>query len=390
MRRFALVLLSCSTILFACFAGVLGGYVGGRLGNSPLSELTGSIINQDIRVTNQQEAVIDVVNKASSSVVSIVVSKDVPVLENYDPFLEYFGIPRNDSDSATTEKREVAAGTGFVISEDGMIITNRHVVEDDSAEYTVIFKDDTKYTAKVLARDTLLDIAFIKIEATGLAPLAFGSSKDLQVGQTVVAIGNALGEFSNTVSSGIVSGIGRNIVATDALGQNAEQLFDVIQTDASINSGNSGGPLLDLDGNVIGVNVAVASNAQGIGFAIPSDIVVDLLSRLSAEGEIVRPKLGVRFRMITQELKEANELSVDQGALIVRGETADDLAVMPGSSADRAGLRENDIILEVEGIKLTQSRPLNVVIQGFKVGDEVTLKVLRQGQEIEITAVLQK
>lgn len=390
MRRFALVLLSCSTILFACFAGVLGGYVGGRLGNSPLSELTGSIINQDIRVTNQQEAVIDVVNKASSSVVSIVVSKDVPVLENYDPFLEYFGIPRNDSDSATTEKREVAAGTGFVISEDGMIITNRHVVEDDSAEYTVIFKDDTKYTAKVLARDTLLDIAFIKIEATELAPLAFGSSKDLQVGQTVVAIGNALGEFSNTVSSGIVSGIGRNIVATDALGQNAEQLFDVIQTDASINSGNSGGPLLDLDGNVIGVNVAVASNAQGIGFAIPSDIVVDLLSRLSAEGEIVRPKLGVRFRMITQELKEANELSVDQGALIVRGETADDLAVMPGSSADRAGLRENDIILEVEGIKLTQSRPLNVVIQGFKVGDEVTLKVLRQGQEIEITAVLQK
>lgn len=396
MRKFVFVILSCSTIMLSCVAGIAGGYVGSRLNGNSISDIASAVINQDIRVTNQQEAVIDVVNKASASVVSIVVSKDVPIIENYryDPFLEYFGIPQGDngadSSSNATEKRAVAAGTGFIISADGMIITNRHVVSDDKAEYTVIFKDDTKYTAKVLAKDTLLDIAFLKIEASGLTPLTFGKSSELQVGQTVVAIGNALGEFSNTVSSGIISGMGRNITATDTLGRDAEELHDVIQTDASINAGNSGGPLLDLGGNVIGVNVAVASDAQGIGFAIPSDIVVDLLSRLNNEGQIVRPKLGVRFRMIDTTLKEANDLTVDQGALIVRGTTANDLAVIPGSPADKAGLRENDIILEINGIKLTQSNPLNIVVQGLRVGDEATMKVLRQGQEIEVKATLEK
>lgn len=394
MKRPFVAVISCITIIFSCLAGVVGGVIGNQLYGRNIGNLANSIINQDLRVTNQQEAVIDVANKSSSSVVSIVVSQHLSDVQNnrFDPFLDYFGIPQStpDTNNDSNDLREVGAGTGFIISNDGMIITNRHVVDEDDAEYTVILNDDTEYTAKVLAKDTLLDIAFLKIEATNLTPLNFGDSSKIQVGQTVVAIGNALGEFSNTVSAGIVSGLGRNITATDARGRSAEQLYDVIQTDASINSGNSGGPLLDLNGNVIGVNVAVASEAQGIGFAIPSNVVVDLLSRLNEQGEIVRPKLGVRFRMIDEALKKANNLTVNDGALIQRGQTANDLAVIPGSPADKAGLRENDIVLEINGEKLTESKPLNIVIQGYKVGDEITLKVLRQGQEIEVKAVLEK
>lgn len=394
MKRPFLAVISCITIIFSCIAGVVGGVIGNQLYGRNIGNLASSIVNQDLRVTNQQEAVIDVASKASSSVVSIVVSQHLSDVQDYrlNPFLDYFGLPQRTPGENTdgNNLREVGAGTGFIISNDGMIVTNRHVVDEDDAEYTVILNDDTEYTAKVLAKDTLLDIAFLKIEATNLTPLNFGDSSKTQVGQTVVAIGNALGEFSNTVSAGIVSGLGRNITATDARGRSAEQLYDVIQTDASINSGNSGGPLLDLNGNVIGVNVAVATKAQGIGFAIPSNVVVDLLSRLNEQGEIVRPKLGVRFRMIDKALKQANNLTVNDGALIQRGQTANDLAVIPGSPADKAGLRENDIVLEINGEKLTESKPLNIVIQGYKVGDEITLKVLRQGQEIEVKVVLEK
>lgn len=394
MKRPFLAVISCITIIFSCIAGVVGGVIGNQLYGRNIGNLASRIVNQDLRVTNQQEAVIDVASKASSSVVSIVVSQHLSDVQDYrlNPFLDYFGLPQRTPGENTdgNNLREVGAGTGFIISNDGMIVTNRHVVDEDDAEYTVILNDDTEYTAKVLAKDTLLDIAFLKIEATNLTPLNFGDSSKTQVGQTVVAIGNALGEFSNTVSAGIVSGLGRNITATDARGRSAEQLYDVIQTDASINSGNSGGPLLDLNGNVIGVNVAVATKAQGIGFAIPSNVVVDLLSRLNEQGEIVRPKLGVRFRMIDKALKQANNLTVNDGALIQRGQTANDLAVIPGSPADKAGLRENDIVLEINGEKLTESKPLNIVIQGYKVGDEITLKVLRQGQEIEVKVVLEK
>ncbi len=393
MRKLGLIVFSCGTVLLACCAGLFGGIVGARLSNATVNTLTGGIVNQ-LQVTNQEEAVIDVANKSSNSVVSIVVSQHVSDIENLrsDPFLRYFGLPDNNTDNSTDADKlqEVAAGTGFIISEDGMIITNRHVVDEEKAEYTVVLNDGQKYAATVLAKDTLLDIAFLKIEANNLIPLNFGDSSQIKVGQTVVAIGNALGEFSNTVSSGIVSGLGRNITATDRLGGSAEQLYDVIQTDASINSGNSGGPLLDLSGNVVGVNVAVASDANGIGFAIPSNVVVELLQRLNTDGKILRPKLGVRFRMIDEDLKKSNNLTVDTGALIVKGSLAGDPAIVPDSAAQKAGLKEGDIILEVDGEKLTENRPLNVVIQGYRVGDEVTLKLLRATEEIEVKVILQE
>lgn len=396
MRKVLLVGFGTAAIAFSCIFGILGGFLGTRLarGGDSINELVQNVLQQDVRVVNQEEAIIAVADKAKDSVVSIVVTKDLPKFENSSPFEDEFFWDfferRNRNSQPETETREIGAGTGFIISADGMIVSNRHVVDDEDASYTVVLNNGEKYNATILAVDTLLDIAFIKIDAQNLTPLNFGSSENLKVGQTVIAIGNALGEFSNTVSSGIISGLKRDITASDATGSNTELLDDVIQTDASINLGNSGGPLLDIKGNVIGVNVAIASNAQNIGFAIPSDVVVDLLNRLNENGEIERPILGVRFRLVTESLAEANNLRVDYGALIIRGETADDLAVIPGSPADKAGLRENDIILEIDGERIDESSPLQNVIQRYRIDDEITLKVLRQGNEIEVKVKLEK
>lgn len=393
MRRVLAVFFGLFVIVFSCFAGVIGGVVGSRyISNGSLSSAINSI-TQDVKVTNEESAIIDVADKASPSVVSIVITEEVPVYEDYNynpyednPFLRNFSVPQRRQTG--TEEQQVGAGTGFIISDAGLIVTNKHVVESEDASYTVIMNDGTKYDAKVLARDTLIDIAFLKIEATGLTPLTLGTSSNLKVGQTVVAIGNALGEFSNSVSSGIISGLKRNITAGDTNGANQEQLNNVIQTDASINLGNSGGPLLNVNGEVIGVNVAVAQDAQNVGFAIPVDVVKDILGRMDEDGKISRPILGVRYLQINEEVQKANNLSVNYGALVQKGSTASAVAVIPGSPADKAGVRENDIILEIDGVKVTTDNGLQAQIASHKLGDQVKLKILRGGQESELTVTL--
>jgi serine protease Do len=388
-RNAALSCLAIIVIFFSFGTGLIGGYIGSRLSlnNGNIGDAINSITDT-VEVVNEESAVIDVAENSKDSVVSIVISKDVPLYENsYDPY-DFFNLNREQIGS---EERQVGAGTGFIISEDGLVITNRHVVEDTDASYTVIFSDGTKKEATVLSKDTVLDIAFVKLEGNGYKSLNLGSSESLKVGQSVIAIGNALGEFSNTVSTGIISGLQRDIVATDSRGLSAEELNGVIQTDASINQGNSGGPLLDIKGNVIGVNVAVAGGeAENIGFAIPVDLVKDLLERLNTDGTIERPVLGVRYLLIDEEIKEQNSLTVDYGALIVRGDTSADLAVIPGSPADKAGLRENDIILEIDGKQITTENTLQFVIQNYKINDTVTLKVLRQGNQIDVSIKLEK
>jgi serine protease Do len=383
-RKFLFPLLSCGVIFTSFFAGITGAIIGVELLDNDTVQDIGDIVNQDVKVVDESSAIIDVAEMANESVVSVVITKDVPVYEN-NPFFN-FNNPRQNR----TQQQQVGAGSGFVVSADGMIITNRHVVEDTNASYTVIFNDEKQYEAQVLARDTLLDIAFLKIEATDLKPLALGTATNLKVGQSVIAIGNALGEFSNSVSAGIISGLERDIVASDSSGNATEQIDNVIQTDASINLGNSGGPLLDIEGNVIGVNVAVASDAENIGFAIPIDTVKDLLERLQNEGSIERPKLGVRYRTITDDFAENNDLSVDHGALIIRGTTMDDVAVVPGSPADKAGLRENDIILEVDGTEVNEKDTLVELVQQHNINDTIKLKILRQGEEIELDVKLEK
>ncbi len=378
-----LLIYSLFLIVVTCFAGMFGGILVTRF--TGLSTNSG-VNQQDLKVVNEQNAVIDVVSKSSDSVVSIVVSKDLSTFENLqtDPLVQ-----NNSQGTPTPNLQEIGAGSGFIVSQDGLIITNRHVVDDTSASYTVVFNDKKTYDAKILARDTLLDIAFIKIEATGLKPLTLGVSSKLKVGQSVVAIGDALGEFSNTVSSGIISGLKRSITAGDQLGGSTERLSDVIQTDASINLGNSGGPLLDLEGNVIGVNVAIAQDAQNIGFAIPSDVVRDLLDRLNKDGNIDRPILGVRYQLINLDNQTLLKASTDYGALIIKGSKSEP-AIVSGSPAEKAGLKENDIILEVDGVKVNSDNPLSNLIQVHKMGDVVTLKISRNGKEINVPITLNK
>lgn len=335
----------------------------------------------------------EMVEQVDSAVVSVVVTKDVPVYERYferfDPWgFGGFSIPRVREQG--TEEREVGGGSGFIVTTDGLIVTNRHVVSDEAARYSVLMNDGTSYEVDVLARDPQLDIAILKINnlsaGTELNHLSFGDSKSLRPGETVVAIGNALAEFQNSVSVGVVSGLSRSIVASDRFGR-SEALSGVIQTDAAINPGNSGGPLLNLAGEVVGVNVATSRGADNIGFALPAHVVRGVVESVEKTGVIVRPFLGVRYVMVSEEIKEINALPVAYGALIVRGDRREELAVMPGSPADKAGLREYDIILAIDGEELRQT-DLATVLRDKAVNTEVTVRVLSQGSEREVTVTL--
>ncbi len=355
-----------------------------QLGNS-------SKQNNELRNLSQSEnAVVDAVKGANPAVVAITISKNVPTYERYiqnvPGFFGGFQIPQLRQNG--TELKEVGGGSGFLVSEDGYIVTNKHVVADTTAQYAVFTNDGKKYDATVVARDPSLDLAVIKIDGSGFPSLKFGDSDKVEVGQTAIAIGNALAEFRNTVSVGVVSGLARSITASDSMG-GRENLDQLIQTDAGINPGNSGGPLLNLSGEVIGVNVAVA-DANSIGFALSSNSVKNVVDSVKKTGKIVRPYLGVRYIPITADVKQKNNLSVDYGVLVVNGETDADLAVIPGSPADKAGLQANDIILEIDGKKLDDKTSLQSVVAGKKVGDSISLKLLSKGVEKTVTATLEE
>ncbi len=371
--------------------------------NGENNSLKGPVAKEkEIQVVTQEQAVERVVKNVSPAVVSIIVTKDLPKIERYygeynpfgdDFFKNFFGndfgfrVPLYRQNG--TEKKEIGGGTGFIISSDGLIITNKHVVADKEAEYTVLMNDEKKYKAKVLARDSVNDIAILKINKNNLPVINLGNSDKLRVGQTVIAIGNALGEYRNTVSTGVISGLQRKITASSSYGQ-AEQLNGVIQTDAAINPGNSGGPLLDLNGRAIGVNVAIVQGSQNIGFALPINDVKKVIESVKKYGRIIRPWIGVRYLMINKQIQEENKLPYDYGALIVRGKNATDLAVIPGSPADKAGLVENDIILEVNGKKLKGNYTLSEAVLKYNVGAEINLKVYHKGKEKQIKLTLEE
>jgi len=364
----------------------------------------------------EEDAVVQVADQASKAVVSIIITKDVPKIQNYffDPFGngpqnpsslfdQFFGPQQpqpaqpSQQPSGGTVKREIGGGSGFVVSEDGLIVTNKHVVADPTADYTVLTNDGREYAAKVLGRDRSNDVAVIKVDpgkptkgqgVDKMDTLPLGESSQIKVGQTVVAIGNALGEFTNTVSKGIVSGLRRNITAGGYAG--SEQLDQLIQTDAAINEGNSGGPLLNLKGEVIGINVAIAQGAQNIGFALPIDTVKNAIQSVETTGKISQPYLGIRYQLINKAIQQSNNLPFDYGALVLRGQDPTQLAVLPGSPADQAGIQENDIILEVSGTKIDENNSLAKIISGLKVGSTVELKVWRKGETSTVKATLQE
>src|SRR5581483_9891618 len=311
--------------------------------------------------SSEEALTVNAVKKANPAVVSIVISKDIPMYQQQsNPFNDFFGnnffnpfgsLPSPPPQQQGTQRQEIGGGSGFLVSSDGLIVTNKHVVSDTTADYTVFTNDGQQHTAKVVARDPSNDVAIIKIDGTGYPSLQFGSSDQLRIGQTVLAIGNPLGEFQNTVSKGIVSGLSRSITAGDLTGT-SEELTNVIQTDAAINPGNSGGPLVDLNGNVVGVNVATVIGSQNIGFALPSKLVQSVAESVQKTGHIVRPYIGVRYQPITPALQQQMSLPVNYGALVTHGQNPGDAGVIPGSPADAAGIKEGDIILEVDGTKL--------------------------------------
>lgn len=312
------------------------------------------------RVINEEDAVIEVVKNASPAVVSVVEKKVV---------LDFFSGP-------LSQKQGI--GTGFIIRENGVILTNRHVVSDQDAEYSVVTADGTEYPVKEIHRDTAYDLAILKITATGLPTLTLGDSDQIKVGQSVVAIGNALGRFSNTVTKGIVSGIGRGITAGSSLEGDTEELDNVIQTDAAINPGNSGGPLLNLSSEVVGINVAVASGAENIGFSIPINSVKSAVEQFERTGKIIRPFLGVSYYLITEDAAKVQNLP--QGAFVQE--------VTAGSGAAKAGVKAGDVITAIDGDSISEENSLAKIILKYKVGDRVSLTVVHDGKTITLKATL--
>jgi len=313
-------------------------------------------------IIEESSAVIDTVKKVGPSVVSILTTNNV---------MDFFG----------DILKQKGGGTGFVITSDGLILTNKHVVAN-SNELTIITRDGRTYKGVVKSIDPLTDLAIVSINAKDLPVVELGDSDKLEVGQHVVAIGNALGEFQNTVTTGVISAKGRTLVAE------GERFDNMIQTDAAINPGNSGGPLVNLKGQVVGVNTAMAGNAENIGFAIPINIANSAIESFKKNGKIIRPYVGIRYIPITKEIATVNSLPVDYGILIKGGYNFNELAVVPNSPAQKAGLREGDIVTAVNDQKISENKSLNSVLLQYQPGDTVELTVLRDPKEQKIKLTL--
>lgn len=326
-------------------------------------------------ISEEESAVINAIESAIPSVVTIGISKTTTTrnLFEIDPFNPFSPFNRTPQES---KKIEHNIGSGFIISEDGLIVTNKHVVADTEAQYQVLTNDDKKYEAVKIYRDQLNDLAIIKIDVKGLQPLNLGNSSNLKLGQFVIAIGTPLGEFKNTVTQGIISGLGRGITAGSPFESYVERLDNVIQTDAAISPGNSGGPLINLKGEAIGVNTAISQEGQNIGFAIPINIVKELIKNFNdAGGKIEHAFLGVRYKMIDKQTAILND--VPEGAYII--------SIVEGSPASKAELLEEDIITEFDGKKISgdDDETLQKLIAQKKVGDRVQLTIWRNGKTME-------
>jgi serine protease Do len=342
--------------------GLAGGLTGAYLFNQYLApNATANTVANRQLIVQENSAVIGVAKKVSPSVVAITAQTTVQ---------GFFG-----------PQQSTSSGTGIIVSADGLIMTNRHVVSDVSATYTVKTSGGKELkNARVVARDTFNDIAFMRVDDKDLPAATVGDSAAIQVGQKVVAIGNALGQLQNTVTEGIVSGIGRPVTAGSASDGTSEQLTNMLQTDAAINPGNSGGPLVNLDGQVIGMNTAVAGDgAQGIGFAIPANDVTALIASVQKSGKIVRPYMGVRYIPVTKDIATDNNLKTTEGAWL-KGNT-DQPSIISGGPAEKAGLKDGDVIIKVNGDKVTATVSIQSLIGKYQPNEKVTLTIERDGKE---------
>ena len=336
------------------------------------------------------------VKKVLPAVVSITVSKFLPVFEA--PFgppmdsgaLSPFGLNRPLMIPKGKKKIKIGGGSGFIVDSSGIVLTNRHVVIDPEAEYVVVFNDEKQYPAQVLARDLIHDVAILKIDKKNLPIIKLGDSSKIALGQTAIAIGNALGTFRDTVSVGVVSGLSREITAGDAQTKKTTKLRGLIQTDAAINPGNSGGPLIDIQGRVIGINTAMVFMAENIGFALPINNAKKDLADLKKYGKLRQPFLGLRYILLNKELQKKFNLPTDKGALVISEPVPEGMAVVPGGAAARAGIKEGDVILEIQNIKVNEKNHLEDILEKCKIGQDVNLKALRKGKEILCRAILEE
>jgi len=334
---------------------------------------------EQVKVVTEESVTIDVVKNVGPSVVTVeeisVPSQSQPL--NIGPF-QIFGLPQQNQ---TQQPQSI--GSGFVVTSDGIIATNKHVVADVGAKYQVVTSNNKTYDVQRVYRDPLNDIALIKVDVNQnpgltLKPVILGDSSHLQVGQFVIAIGNALGEFNNTVTTGVISGLGRAITAGDQFQGYIENLNDVIQTDAAINPGNSGGPLVNSAGQVVAINTAVSQNGQNIGFALPISILKSSIDNFNQTGQFNRPYLGVSYNTISQNVALLN--NVAQGAFVQE--------VVSGSPADKAGLKQGDIITKFNGQPVNAQNELSTLIAKNKVGDNISLTVWRDGKTVDLNATL--
>jgi serine protease Do len=373
-KSFGVVLL-----LIACLSlGFLGGWIGSNARTTSDNIPTST---QKEVVTSESNLIADIAKQVSPSVVSVNVTSQTSTPD-------IFGFIQPQA--------QQSAGTGIILSSDGVIVTNRHVVPVGTTNVSVTLSDGTTFNnVQVIGRTSQsdsLDIAFLKIADTKghkLVPATLGDSSKMQVGDRVVAIGNALGQYQNTVTSGIISGYGRTVQASDQGSGSGENLEDLFQTDASINPGNSGGPLVNSDSQVIGINTAVASNAQGIGFAIPINDVKGLIDNVLNTGKFQQPYLGVRYLSLTNDYANQVGVSVSRGAYIIpAGKDGGQPGVVSGSPADKAGLKEGDVITAVDGTNIDSNHSLTSLLGQHQVGDTVSLTVLRGGKQITVNATL--
>lgn len=368
-------LLALLAVVFAL--GLGGGYLGSVIYNHGGNLPTSTAAKQQY-ISNESALIDQIAKTVGQSVVSVNV-------QSQSTATDFFGFSQPIS--------QTSAGTGFIISSSGIIVTNRHVVPDGTTSVSVTLSDGTTFdNVQVIGRSSSAsaqDIAFLKISNTKgktLVPVTLGDSSKVQVGDKVVAIGNALGQFQNTVTSGIISGYGRDVTAGDAT-SSSENLTDLFQTDAAINQGNSGGPLVNINGEVIGINTAIASNAQNIGFAQPINDLKGLIDSVLNNGQLQQPYLGVRYVSLTNDIASEFNLKVNRGAYIVSSDT--EPAVVPGSPADNAGVKDGDVITKVNNVSIDQNTSLTAAISRFKVGDKVKLTIIRKGKTITLHATLQ-
>ena len=359
------VLALLAFLLSVCGLGF--GIVAYQRNSTPLTLINGGADGNSANFV--EGSIAEIADRVSTSVVSIVTSiKTTDLLgQNYEA---------------------AAAGTGIIVTSDGYILTNKHVI-DGASNITVILDDGTTYeNVELSAVDPLNDVAFLKIkDVSGLSSATLGDSKTINVGQQVMAIGNALGQYQNTVTVGVISGLGRSVTASDGDGRNVETLTDMIQTDAAINSGNSGGPLVNAAGEVIGINTATSTAAENMGFAIPISSVKGMLAQLIENGTAERSYIGIYTAEITPEVAKAHNLPVNSGAYIYNSSTHS--AIINNSPAAKAGLKDRDIITAINGVKVGAAGSLVNLIGEYKPGDTIQLTVMRDGNEIAINVTLE-